>query len=74
MFLSYNNKNLKRLCMHRILLLLFFSLFVLYANENTQRKYNQTIVLVTHDARMASYADCILRIEDGQIVGERNEK
>ena len=41
MFLSYNNKNLKRLCMHRILLLLFFSLFVLYANENTQRKYNQ---------------------------------
>ena len=27
--------------MHRILLLLFFSLFVLYANENTQRKYNQ---------------------------------
>ena len=42
--------------------------------RKTQRKYNQTIVLVTHDARMASYADCILRIEDGQIVGERNEK
>lgn len=42
--------------------------------RKTQRKYNQTIVLVTHDARIASYADCILRIEDGQIVGERNEK
>lgn len=39
-----------------------------------QRKYNQTIVLVTHDARIASYADRIVRIEDGQIVGERNEK
>ena len=39
-----------------------------------QRKYNQTIVLVTHDARIASYADRIIRIEDGKIVGERNEK
>ena len=42
--------------------------------RKTQRKYNQTIVLVTHDARIASYADRIIRIEDGKIVGERNEK
>ena len=39
-----------------------------------QRKYNQTIVLVTHDAKIASYADRIIRIEDGKIVGERYEK
>ena len=38
----------------------------------TQRRYNQTIVLVTHDARIASYADRIIRIEDGKIKDERH--
>lgn len=39
----------------------------------SQKRYHQTIVLVTHDAKIASYADKIYRIEDGQIVGEYHE-
>ncbi|WP_028041827.1 ABC transporter ATP-binding protein [Candidatus Stoquefichus massiliensis] len=38
----------------------------------SQRKYNQTIVMVTHDAMMANKADRIITIEDGQIVGDEN--
>lgn len=40
----------------------------------SQRKYKQTLVLVTHDDMIASQADRILTIEDGQIVGDTNEK
>ena len=40
----------------------------------SQKRYNQTILLITHDARIASYADCIIRIEDGKLVGDENEK
>ena len=36
----------------------------------SQKRYHQTIVLVTHDAKIASYADVIYRIEDGKIVGD----
>lgn len=36
----------------------------------SQRKYNQTIVMVTHDALMANKADRIVTIKDGQIVGD----
>ena len=34
------------------------------------RKYNQTIVMVTHDAVGASYADNVLFLADGKIVDE----
>ena len=47
---------------------------VLDVLRKSQRKYNQTIIMVTHDARIASYADRIVRIEDGQILGDRYEK
>ena len=47
---------------------------VLDVLRKSQRKYNQTIIMVTHDARIASYADRIVRIEDGQVLGERHEK
>ena len=33
--------------------------------------FNQTIVLVTHDPQMASYADRIVTLLDGRIVGDR---
>lgn len=36
----------------------------------SQRKYNQTIVMVTHDAFVARASDRIITIEDGQIVGD----
>ncbi len=39
----------------------------------SQLRYHQTIVLVTHDARIAAYADQIYRIEDGRIMGDYNE-
>ena len=38
----------------------------------SQRRYNQTIVMVTHDAMMANKADRIITIEDGQIVGDQH--
>lgn len=38
----------------------------------SQRKYNQTIVMVTHDAMMANKADRIITIEDGKIVGDKH--
>ena len=41
------------------------------------KKYNQTLILVTHDLNLASQADRILTLEDGQIVKDeviRSEK
>lgn len=35
----------------------------------TSRKFNQTIVMITHNEEIAQLADRIIRIEDGQIVG-----
>ena len=40
----------------------------------SQRKYKQTLILVTHDEMIASQADRILTIEDGKIVGDTDEK
>ena len=40
----------------------------------SQRKYKQTLILVTHDDMIASQADRILTIEDGKIVGDTYEK
>jgi putative ABC transport system ATP-binding protein len=31
-------------------------------------EFGQTIVMVTHDARAASYADRLLELEDGVVV------
>jgi putative ABC transport system ATP-binding protein len=35
------------------------------------RERDRTIVIVTHDSRMLSYADRIVHIEDGRIVGDQ---
>ena len=32
-------------------------------------KFNQTIIMITHNEEIAQLADRIIRIEDGQIVG-----
>lgn len=34
----------------------------------SNKKYNQTIILVTHDERIALQADRIIKIEDGRII------
>ena len=42
--------------------------------RNSNQKYNQTIIIVTHDDRIAHMADRIIQIEDGNIVGDyKNE-
>lgn len=40
----------------------------------SQRRYKQTLILVTHDDMIASQADRIVTIKDGQIVGDTDEK
>lgn len=35
----------------------------------TSTKYAQTIVMITHNDEIAQLADCIIRIEDGKIIG-----
>ena len=37
----------------------------------TARKYNQTLVLITHDVNIASMADRIITIEDGKLSSDR---
>ena len=37
----------------------------------TSRKFNQTIVMITHNEQIAQMADRIIRIEDGKIVTKR---
>ena len=38
------------------------------------RTYHQTIVLVTHDPEMASYADRVVHLIDSAIVGDEIQK
>lgn len=35
----------------------------------TSRKFNQTILMITHNEEIAQLADRVIRIEDGKIVG-----
>jgi putative ABC transport system ATP-binding protein len=41
--------------------------------RNSVREYGQTIVMVTHDATAASYADRVIFLSDGQIVDEMRD-
>lgn len=38
--------------------------------RTSNREYKQTIVMITHDMEIAKYADRVIRMEDGRIVGE----
>ena len=42
--------------------------------KTTSKKYNQTIVMITHNDEIAQLADRIIRIEDGRIVKDSAEK
>lgn len=35
------------------------------------KKYNQTLVMITHDPKVAEYADRVLTIEDGVIISDK---
>ncbi len=37
----------------------------------TARKYNQTLILITHDINIASMADRVITIEDGEIAADK---
>ena len=41
----------------------------LHAKMN--KDYKQTIIMITHNLEIASYADRIITIEDGKIVKEK---
>ena len=36
----------------------------------SNKKYNQTIIMITHDLELAKEADRIIKLEDGKIVKE----
>lgn len=37
----------------------------------TAKKYNQTLILITHDVNIASMADRAITIQDGEIISDR---
>lgn len=39
----------------------------------TSKKFNQTIVMITHNEQIAQMADRIIRIEDGKILSKRGQ-
>ena len=39
----------------------------------SNRKYNQTIIMITHNLELAREADRIIKLEDGKIVEDTNE-
>ncbi|MBU3198445.1 ABC transporter ATP-binding protein [Clostridium estertheticum] len=40
----------------------------------TAKKYNQTLILITHDINIANMADRVITIEDGEITTDKNLK
>ncbi|MBU3112488.1 ABC transporter ATP-binding protein [Clostridium lacusfryxellense] len=40
----------------------------------TAKKYNQTLILITHDVNIATMADRVITIEDGEIISDKNLK
>lgn len=37
----------------------------------TARKYNQTLILITHDVNIAAMADRVITIQDGEIISDK---
>jgi putative ABC transport system ATP-binding protein len=43
---------------------------VLEIFKNTNKKFNQTIIMITHNLDLTKYASRIIKLEDGKIVKE----
>jgi putative ABC transport system ATP-binding protein len=44
---------------------------VLTLLKETAKKYNQTVILITHDPSIASNSDRIITVEDGMIISDK---
>ena len=44
------------------------SIDVLELLQQTSRKFNQTVVMITHNNEIAQLADRIIKIEDGKLI------
>lgn len=42
--------------------------------KTSAERYHQTILLVTHNEEIAQMAERIIRIEDGKVMGDSDEK
>ncbi len=40
----------------------------------SNKKYNQTLVVITHDEKIAKEADRIITIDDGKIISDMSNK
>lgn len=49
------------------------SLEVINLLKQSVRKYHQTLVMITHDEKLAQMADRIVRIEDGKLLNREGE-
>ena len=49
------------------------SLEIMELLKLSNRKYNQTIIMITHNLELAREADRIIKLEDGKIVEDTNE-
>ena len=47
---------------------------VLNLLKKINQEFKQTLIMVTHDSKAASYASRIIRLSDGKIVGDTQEK
>ncbi len=44
---------------------------VLELLRTSVKRFNQTLVMITHDPEVAAYADRVIAIEDGEIISDR---
>lgn len=41
--------------------------------KTTNKKYKQTIIMITHNLELAKMADRVIKINDGRIIEDTNE-
>ena len=44
---------------------------VLSLLKSTAKEFGQTVMIITHDEKVAAKADYRIRIEDGKIIGDK---